>query len=128
MKTQLSWIDGPWPGKLAVLPRPRGGDWLDDEMQSWQAAGAGAVASLLTEEEAASLDLTDEPRAARQHGMEFLSFPIVDRSVPPSRTETIAFVQKLTSLLNEGRNIVLHCRGGLGRAPLIAASSLASAS
>jgi len=28
MLTELHWVDGPWPGRLAVAARPRGGDWL----------------------------------------------------------------------------------------------------
>jgi hypothetical protein len=35
MTTELFWIPGPWKGKLAIVPRPRGGDWLDDEVGGW---------------------------------------------------------------------------------------------
>ena len=27
-------IEGPWPGRLAIVPRPRGGDWLADEVRA----------------------------------------------------------------------------------------------
>lgn len=45
MKSDLFWINGPWPGRLAIMPRPRSGDWLEDEIQAWSGA---AVASPCT--------------------------------------------------------------------------------
>ena len=33
MGTKLYWVDGPWLGKLALAARPRGGDWLCDELK-----------------------------------------------------------------------------------------------
>jgi protein-tyrosine phosphatase len=127
MKTELFWIEGPWPGRLAILPRPRGGDWLEDEVRSWRQAGVGAVVSLLTSEEAADLDLVHEAELCRANQMDFVSFPIVDRSVPPSQKETVALVQRLDALLTAGTNVVIHCRQGLGRAALIAACTLVRA-
>jgi hypothetical protein len=32
MRAQLYWIEGPWAGHFAIVPRPRGGDWLEDEI------------------------------------------------------------------------------------------------
>ncbi|MCC6363579.1 MAG: hypothetical protein IT165_08635 [Bryobacterales bacterium] len=58
ISTRLYWIDGPWRGKLAMAARPRGGDWLDDEMESWRRAGIDTVFSLLTGEEERDLDVT----------------------------------------------------------------------
>jgi hypothetical protein len=34
MRAELYWIEGPWPSQLAILPRPRGGEWLEDEIRS----------------------------------------------------------------------------------------------
>ena len=48
MLTELYWIDGPWPGKLAISARARGGDWLEDEMRGWRRNGIDTVVSLLT--------------------------------------------------------------------------------
>jgi protein-tyrosine phosphatase len=126
MKAQLHAIDGPWPGKLIVLPRPRGGDWLEDEVAAWSGAGVGTVVSLLTKDEEADLDLSAEAEIVRQQGLQFLSFPIPDYSVPPSRAKAAEFVAQLGEILNQGSNVIIHCRGGLGRAPLVAASVLAT--
>jgi len=39
MKADLFWIPGPWRGRLAIVPRPRGGDWLGDEARAGRRAG-----------------------------------------------------------------------------------------
>ena len=31
MKT-VYWLDGPWLGRLAIVARPRGDEWLTDEL------------------------------------------------------------------------------------------------
>jgi hypothetical protein len=66
------------------MPRPCGGDWLEDEIQSWRQAGVDVVVSLLTREEQTELNLADEEALCRANGIEFGSFPIVDRGVPSS--------------------------------------------
>lgn len=48
MRNETYWVNGPWLGKLAIGPRPRGGDWLEDEVSAWRLAGIDAVLSLLT--------------------------------------------------------------------------------
>ena len=64
MRTKVFWVDGPWRGRLGILPRPRGGDWLRDETAAWREAGVDVVVSLLEPEEAAQLVLEDEAGAA----------------------------------------------------------------
>ncbi len=124
MKTELHWIEGPWPGRLAISSRPRGGDWLEDEVRSWQQAGLDMIVSLLTEDEITDLELTQEAELCQAHGLQFLTFPIVDRGVPSSRRATLDFVRKLEDALAEGKNLVIHCRQGIGRSALIAACLL----
>lgn len=29
MAARVFWIAGPWPGRLGIVPRPRGREWLD---------------------------------------------------------------------------------------------------
>ena len=47
MLTGLFWVEGPWLGRMAISPRPRGGEWLDDEMKGWRRTGFDAIVSLL---------------------------------------------------------------------------------
>jgi protein-tyrosine phosphatase len=102
------------------MPRPRGGDWLEDEIQSWRRSGVDVVVSLLTGEEQTELNLPDEEALCRANGIEFVSFPIVDRSVPSSAEAFSDQVAKLAARLADGKNIAVHCRQGIGRAALIA--------
>jgi protein-tyrosine phosphatase len=122
--TPFFWIEGPWRGRLAISARPRGGDWLADEMNAWRHAGIDTVVSLLTAEENQDLELICEEPLCRGAGMEFLSFPIVDRSVPDSSLGVARLLAQLDAGLMDGKNVLIHCRQGIGRAGLIAASLL----
>jgi len=127
MWTELHWINGPWPGKLALAARPRGGDWLPDEIASWRRQGIDGVVSLLTPEEEHDLDLLNERREARRHEMSFTRFPIPDRQVPASQSDTTEALEMLGAELSAGRNVVIHCRQGIGRTGLMAACLLVAA-
>ena len=124
MKIVPYWIMGPWKGRLAILPRPRGGDWLEDEVLSWQAAGVDVVVSALQEDEITELDLTQEAAFCRSNGLESIAFPIADRGVPESFMATAELSRRLATLLGEGKNVAIHCRQGVGRSALLAACVL----
>ncbi len=127
MRADVYWIPGPWPGRLGIVPRPRGGDWLADDVRSWQEAGLDVIASLLTAEEVGALELQEEEARSREQGLEFYAFPIADRGVPESRAEMAKLVGVLEHALESGRNVALHCRQGIGRSALVAASLLVAA-
>jgi len=124
MKTEYYWIDGPWRGRLAIVPRPRGGDWLEDEIHSWHEAGLDIIVSLLTPLEIEEFDLGGEEGLSQARDVEFISFPIPDREVPTSREAAIALAHKLEAALFSGKGVGLHCRHGIGRSSLLAACVL----
>lgn len=124
MWTKLHWVEGPWPGKLALASRPRGGDWLADEMASWRREGISSVCSFLTTTEEDDLDLKNEAQEVKAQGMDFLSFPIEDRQVPSSEAGAAAVLEQLDADLSTGKNVVAHCRQGIGRTGLMAACLL----
>jgi len=80
-------------GKLAVITRPRGGDWLDDEVS----AGAGPVwmlvVSLLEGDEAVNLELRHERRRQIQGRSVHL--------IPDSGSRSATSQKTLSSLLGE---------------------------
>jgi protein-tyrosine phosphatase len=124
LRKDLYWLNGPWRGKLAIAARPRGGDWLRDDLANWKRAGIESVFSLLTPEEEADLDLLTEASEVKAQGMVFASFPIPDRQIPKSEAELADLLEMFSRSLSEGKNVVVHCRGGIGRSGLIAASLL----
>lgn len=117
-------IDGPWKGRLAIVPRPRGGDWLEDEVQAWRDGDLDVIVSLLTAGEATELGLNDEAQQVQANGLQFLQFPISDYSVPPSLEGASAFIEGLDEVLSTGKNVGIHCRQGIGRSGLIASALL----
>jgi len=127
MRAEVYWIAGPWRGRLGILARPRGGDWLEDQVRSWRASGIDVVASLLTSDEIAELELQEEEALSRKEGVEFHSLPIPDRDVPRSRTAFTRLVRDLETALESGKNVVVHCRQGIGRSGLVLAALLVAA-
>ncbi len=58
--------------------------------------------------------------------MEVLHLPIPDGGLPvdPEANRYEAFVKNIADHLEKGRTVVVHCRGGLGRSGMVAASVL----
>jgi protein-tyrosine phosphatase len=124
MRAEIYWVEGPWLGRLAIMPRPRGGDWLEDEVREWRSAGIDIVVSTLTSDEIAELNLAKEAALCRANGMEYSAFPITDRGVPGSAQATAELLRPLEEKLTEGKNVAIHCRQGIGRSALLAACLL----
>ena len=115
------------PGKTdpAGMSGPHARD-LDadlDEVQRW---GASAVVSLITDEELDSLSVRGLPDAVRDRHMEWLHTPIPD-GCPPDRVFEKAWAvvgEAMRDRLRLGFDVLIHCRGGLGRAGSVAARLL----
>ncbi len=88
------------------------------------AAGVDVLVSLLTPGEVMELELKEEPECCRRQDVIYLSFPIPDRSIPPFSASTFTFLEQLKGQVSAGKHIAFHCRQGLGRAALMAASVL----
>lgn len=101
---------------------------LDDDMEAIKAFGAAALVTLMPDSELQSLNVPpDQIRdKASELGIEWYQLPIADAGVPDQSFEDswADTGLHLQSLLKEGRNIVIHCKGGLGRTGTIAARLL----
>jgi protein-tyrosine phosphatase len=126
MKATAYWIEGPWHGRLAIVPRPRGGDWLEDEVRAWRAAEIDVIVSLLQSEEDSELDIVQEADLCQSNGVECVGFPVADRGVPESAAFFAEFVLWLERKLKAGKTVAVHCRQGVGRSAILAASLLAA--
>jgi len=121
---EVFWINGDDLPHLAIVLRPRGDDWLSDEMRRIKANGVDTVVSLLEPFEAEMLGLGDEHSLAKKAGIDFLSFPIPDTQVPPNVAAFRLFIDDIARRLNAGEHIGVHCRGCIGRATITSACAL----
>ncbi len=121
MHSTLYWIDAPGPLRLAIMARPRAGDWLEDEIAHWRDSGVGIVMSLLERHEVEDLELQREATLCAENGIEFRSFPIPDRGLPADTGEALRFI---ASVAATGKPVAIHCRAGIGRSSLMAAAML----
>lgn len=106
-----------------------GGAWdrdLRTDIEAIRDWGASSVVTLIEPHEFDLLSVRGLPDAARNAGLVWLHAPIPDVSVPgPAfRAAWRTIGPKLLNDLREGRSVVVHCRGGLGRAGMVAAQLL----
>jgi protein-tyrosine phosphatase len=115
------------PGKFD--PHGKTGAWdrdlaIDlDAIRDW---GAAAVVTLIEPKEMTFLRVERLGEEVLRRNMQWFHLPIVDVSVPSEEFEQewILAGEQLRSLLRNGRDVLVHCRGGLGRAGMIAARLL----
>ncbi len=117
-------VDAGW---LAVMPRPRAGDWLEDEIRGLTHAGVSVIVSLLEASEVYELGLSEEESVCASLGVSFRSYPIPDRGIPPDFASLAALLADLREDLRRGHGVAVHCRAGIGRSGLVAGCVLVSA-
>lgn len=128
MFTKIYWIHQlENAARLGIMARPRGGDWLADEIANLKKQNVGMLVSLLEKEEMSELGLLRQGTVCKSNGIEFVHFPIPDRDIPMAGDKTDGFIRYLTSRLQEGVFVVIHCRMGIGRSSIIAAAVLLQA-
>ncbi|MEU0523121.1 phosphatase domain-containing putative toxin [Streptomyces niveus] len=123
MQPSLFTTDLPGPGQLSTMAKPRGMDWLADEMNALSTAGVDILVCALTRSELEELGLAAEEQTAANEGLQFVAIPIPDRTVPDLAT-VLPTLRNLAERLREGAHVVTHCRFGIGRASLLAAALL----
>ena len=113
-KWQTNSISGTWRRDLGI------------DVGALAAWGAAAMVTLMPMNELLEVQAQGISTACEVHGIEWHHLPIVDVSVPDEAFE-IAWTYsglRLREHLRAGRNVVVHCRGGLGRSGTIAARLL----
>ena len=107
-----------------MMPRPRGGEWLEDEVSGWKHLGISVVVSLLHPYEAEELEISEEESMCVNCGIRYRSFPIKDRGTPESAEEFFSLTREVATSVKEGWAVAVHCRAGIGRSGLLAGSVL----
>lgn len=113
-KKQADALTGSWKRDLAT------------DLEAIAAWGACALVTLVEQRELHELAVADMGEQVRCRHMAWFHLPIADYNVPDSTFETRwdEAGAQLRALLARGFDIVIHCKGGLGRAGMIAARLL----
>ncbi|PPC74528.1 protein tyrosine phosphatase [Pokkaliibacter plantistimulans] len=114
-------------GRLYVMAKPVAGEWVDEEFASIARSGISLMVSLLEWHEASEVGLEQEALLAQRHGMEFRSYPVADRGLPADKVQFVGFIHDLLGQISAGAQVVVHCRAGIGRTGIVAASLLIAA-
>ncbi len=124
MISEIYWINDKRIGekKIGTMARPRGNDWLDDEIKWLKIREIDCLVSLLEKSEEWELGLEEEAEICQKHAVEFINFPIKDVTTPKNEAEFISIAQNLATQINQNRKVVIHCRMGIGRSSILAAA------
>ncbi|MDV6374817.1 cyclin-dependent kinase inhibitor 3 family protein [Deinococcus arenicola] len=134
---RVDWIPtGLWPGRLGLTfaPGKKGGSVYQPglthdrdvytDMQTLAADGVNVLAPLIEDFEFDLLGMDGYHAAAELNNLDVRPFAIRDQHAPGKRADFAAFVDELMTELLDGLGVVVHCRGGLGRAGMAAACLL----
>ena len=105
------------------MPAPSAAERIEDTVLGWRNDGIDCVVSLIEPFEIPALNAA-ESELCREFGIEFLSFPIPDKSVPPSLEAFARIVALLAERIASGHSVAVHCRAGIGRSATLAACVL----
>jgi NAD-dependent deacetylase len=116
-KKQPDAITGAWDRDLEVDLKRLVEDFRTD-----------TLVSVMEPHEFDALKISALGSSCPKYGIEWLTFSVVDGSVPESPEGFEGFVTEIVRRLEEGKRVVIHCKGGLGRTGLTAACVIIAAS
>ena len=119
MRPTIYTVAHPGPGQVSTMSHPAGGRFLEAKIRALRRLGVGVLVSAQTDSERVECDLVDEERVVTAAGLQFVCFPIEDRTAPVV-AEAVAVVAPLHALYRAGAHVVFHCWAGIGRSSLLA--------
>jgi len=125
MAVRIYWIEHFSNGaRLGILARPRGNEWLADEIAYLKKQGVVLLVSLLENTEVRELGLADEGSACERIGLGFIQFPIPDRGLPESEVKIVGLIKAISEKIDSEGSVAIHCRMGIGRSSIVAGAVL----
>lgn len=107
------------PGRSATWRRDLGAD-----LDHLRAMGVTDIVCLVPEDELRRCAVPNYQAEVLRRQMGWTSGPFADAGVPSDLPATVRFAADLADRINGGARVVVHCRGGLGRAGLVGACTL----
>jgi hypothetical protein len=94
---------------------------LQQSLEQLAAAGASAILTLMPTAEMQRNAVVDMPELCEQLGLKWFHLPIEDDHAPEQEFTAAWNVtkEKVHALLNSGKSIAIHCKGGSGRTGLV---------
>lgn len=113
--------------KLIFTPCPGSKEvGVQQSLEQLAAAGATAILTLMPREEMQRNGVIDLPELCAQLGLAWFHLPIEDDHAPEQVFQDAwqNARERIHALVNAGKTLVIHCKGGTGRTSLVAAHIL----
>ena len=135
---RVDWLPTPWLGRVGLTfapgkaqPHAVSGAWdrdLEaDLLRLREEFDAVHLVCLLEDHEFAELAIDSLADSAAGAGIHFHRLPIRDGAVPRQDADASGLVSDIVQWAAAGENVVVHCKGGLGRAGTIGGCVLRAA-
>ena len=127
-KLRVDWIDNELigPGALGLTILPGRKDYsrsIDDDLQQLKKLGVDIIIPLITDDEFHQFGADELLKEYDKNGFIVHRLPIMDQLVS-SEQEMRSLIKFMDEQIQDGKKIMVHCVGGLGRSGMAAASYL----
>jgi ADP-ribosyl-[dinitrogen reductase] hydrolase len=125
---QISWIEfGRGWGQIGITLCPGkfqtdgiSGKWkrdLNTDLEHIRRWGAKHIVTLMTDSEIDDLQVSDLPKQVKEFGMNWHHIPVEDGGTPSDISERYwsDISRTVMEALTSGEDVLVHCKGGLGR-------------
>jgi protein-tyrosine phosphatase/nicotinamidase-related amidase len=128
-RLRVDWLElDSGPGRVGLTILPGRQDWrrcVADDLATLREQGVDAVACLVPDAELERYGVAELPKAYAEAGFALLELPLLDQkgASAAALAEASAWLE---AEVGEGRSVLIHCVGGLGRSGMVAAAWLRS--
>ena len=114
--------------KLALNPAPGLDNPIADDVAALKDVGVAAVLTTLTADELHKFELDALGPMVEAADLAWFHLPVQDKSLPTAAFDALWLEAqpRLKTLLEAGKRVSIHCRGGTGRTGLVATKLLLS--